>query len=65
MEQNFASYIRNADRIFKENGATQPTVVEVMDTMKARIVQMYGHSLMLQILWVSATLSLRQRKQSL
>lgn len=31
MEQNFASHIRNADRIFKENGATQPTVVEVMD----------------------------------
>lgn len=31
MEQNFASHIRTADRIFKENGALQPTVVEVMD----------------------------------
>ena len=30
MEQNFASHIKRADTIFKENGATQPTVVEIM-----------------------------------
>ena len=30
MEQNLADYIRRADRIFKENGAIQPTIVEML-----------------------------------
>jgi len=30
MEQNLASHIINANRIFKENGATQPTVTEML-----------------------------------
>lgn len=30
MEQNLANHIKEADRIFKENGATQPTVTEML-----------------------------------
>jgi len=30
MEDNLASHIKNADRIFKENGAAQPTIVEML-----------------------------------
>ena len=30
MEWNLASHIQNADRIFKENGATQPTITEML-----------------------------------
>lgn len=30
MEENLASHIKDADRIFKENGATQPTICEML-----------------------------------
>jgi len=30
MEQNLADHIREADQIFKKNGATQPTIVEML-----------------------------------
>ncbi|MCR5264706.1 MAG: beta-galactosidase [Clostridiales bacterium] len=33
MEQNLADHIRDADRLFKENGATQPTIVEMLTSI--------------------------------